>query len=160
MGSRSRGDGNYRNPCLTMHQPWASLLVYGIKRIEGRSWPSPIRGIHLLFHSFSHCNKLYDLWYGFQTSSKHLQFEVVQFDCSNERDSGLWFFVVIFFCPVVLQVQSQLVYCLLFDCGFCSFFLFCYEIVSPLSGDWLHLWQVLRCVVKMCGCARTLQRSK
>ncbi|CAI9277682.1 unnamed protein product [Lactuca saligna] len=44
MASRSRGDGNYRNPCLTMHQPWASLLVYGIKRIEGRSWPSPITG--------------------------------------------------------------------------------------------------------------------
>ena len=36
---------NYRNPCLTMHQPWASLLVHGIKRIEGRSWPSPIRGM-------------------------------------------------------------------------------------------------------------------
>ncbi|KAH6778029.1 RNA-binding ASCH domain protein [Perilla frutescens var. hirtella] len=35
---------NYRNPCLTMHQPWASLLVYGIKRIEGRSWPAPVRG--------------------------------------------------------------------------------------------------------------------
>ncbi|KAF6154799.1 hypothetical protein GIB67_032411 [Kingdonia uniflora] len=33
-----------RNPCLTMHQPWASLLVYGIKRIEGRSWPSPLTG--------------------------------------------------------------------------------------------------------------------
>lgn len=44
MASRSRGDGNYRNPCLTMHQPWASLLVFGIKRIEGRSWPSPITG--------------------------------------------------------------------------------------------------------------------
>ena len=28
----------------TMHQPWASLLVYGIKRIEGRSWPAPLRG--------------------------------------------------------------------------------------------------------------------
>ncbi|KAG5588159.1 hypothetical protein H5410_048593 [Solanum commersonii] len=42
MGSRNRGDVNYRNPCLTMHQPWASLLVYGIKRIEGRSWPAPI----------------------------------------------------------------------------------------------------------------------
>ncbi|XP_050225520.1 uncharacterized protein LOC126674999 isoform X2 [Mercurialis annua] len=41
---RSQGAGNYTNPCLTMHQPWASLLVYGIKRIEGRSWPSPIRG--------------------------------------------------------------------------------------------------------------------
>ncbi|KAL3828244.1 hypothetical protein ACJIZ3_017046 [Penstemon smallii] len=46
MGSRSRtsSKSNYRNPCLTMHQPWASLLVYGIKRIEGRSWPSPITG--------------------------------------------------------------------------------------------------------------------
>ncbi|EYU32549.1 hypothetical protein ABFS82_14G025300 [Erythranthe guttata] len=44
MGSRRFESSNYRNPCLTMHQPWASLLVYGIKRIEGRSWPSPIRG--------------------------------------------------------------------------------------------------------------------
>ncbi|XP_073025468.1 uncharacterized protein [Primulina eburnea] len=45
MGSRNRTESsNYRNPCLTMHQPWASLLVYGIKRIEGRSWPSPITG--------------------------------------------------------------------------------------------------------------------
>lgn len=46
MGSNNTGgsSGNYRNPCLTMHQPWASLLVHGIKRIEGRSWPSPIKG--------------------------------------------------------------------------------------------------------------------
>ncbi|KAK6145945.1 hypothetical protein DH2020_019814 [Rehmannia glutinosa] len=45
MGSRRRIESsNYTNPCLTMHQPWASLLVYGIKRIEGRSWPAPIRG--------------------------------------------------------------------------------------------------------------------
>ncbi|PON55470.1 Ribosome biogenesis factor NIP7-like [Parasponia andersonii] len=44
--------GNYTNPCLTMHQPWASLLVYGIKRIEGRSWPSPIRG-RLWIHAAS-----------------------------------------------------------------------------------------------------------
>ncbi|XP_011623633.1 uncharacterized protein LOC18434852 [Amborella trichopoda] len=42
MGTRIRE--NYRNPCITMHQPWASLLVHGIKRIEGRSWPAPIRG--------------------------------------------------------------------------------------------------------------------
>lgn len=35
-----------------MHQPWASLLVYGIKRIEGRSWPSPIRG-QLWIHAAS-----------------------------------------------------------------------------------------------------------
>ena len=30
--------------CLTMHQPWASLLVAGIKKIEGRSWYSGHRG--------------------------------------------------------------------------------------------------------------------
>ncbi|KAH7836890.1 hypothetical protein Vadar_007028 [Vaccinium darrowii] len=39
-----RKNGKYRNPCLTMHQPWASLLVHGIKHIEGRSWPAPLRG--------------------------------------------------------------------------------------------------------------------
>ncbi|PON54541.1 Ribosome biogenesis factor NIP7-like [Trema orientale] len=44
--------GDYTNPCLTMHQPWASLLVYGIKRIEGRSWPSPVRG-RLWIHAAS-----------------------------------------------------------------------------------------------------------
>eukprot|EP01026_Neomeris_dumetosa_P000906 TRINITY_DN10217_c0_g1_i3.p3 TRINITY_DN10217_c0_g1~~TRINITY_DN10217_c0_g1_i3.p3 ORF type:complete len:196 (-),score=32.96 TRINITY_DN10217_c0_g1_i3:280-867(-) len=30
--------------CLSMHQPWASLLVYGIKRIEGRAWQTEFRG--------------------------------------------------------------------------------------------------------------------
>eukprot|EP00794_Sanderia_malayensis_P005925 gene5925-6611_t len=30
--------------CLSMHQPWASLLVMGIKKVEGRSWFSPHRG--------------------------------------------------------------------------------------------------------------------
>ncbi|ONK72306.1 uncharacterized protein A4U43_C04F17960 [Asparagus officinalis] len=48
----ARGGGKYRNPCLTMHQPWASLLVHGIKRIEGRSWPSPITG-RLWIHAAS-----------------------------------------------------------------------------------------------------------
>ncbi|CAK9162298.1 unnamed protein product [Ilex paraguariensis] len=42
MGGRNNGK-YVRNPCLTMHQPWASLLVQGIKRIEGRSWAAPIR---------------------------------------------------------------------------------------------------------------------
>ncbi|KAJ3688854.1 hypothetical protein LUZ61_018018 [Rhynchospora tenuis] len=51
-GGRGRGAGRYSNPCLTMHQPWASLLVYGIKRIEGRSWPSPITG-RLWIHAAS-----------------------------------------------------------------------------------------------------------
>eukprot|EP00760_Papus_ankaliazontas_P009274 PhM_4_TR13987/c0_g1_i1/m.81747 len=30
--------------CMTMHQPWASLLVAGLKRFEGRSWPTDYRG--------------------------------------------------------------------------------------------------------------------
>ena len=30
--------------CLSMHQPWASLLVAGIKRVEGRGWPTDHRG--------------------------------------------------------------------------------------------------------------------
>nr|XP_056721884.1 activating signal cointegrator 1 [Euleptes europaea] len=30
--------------CLSMHQPWASLLVKGIKRVEGRTWYSALRG--------------------------------------------------------------------------------------------------------------------
>ncbi|GFR49797.1 hypothetical protein Agub_g11735 [Astrephomene gubernaculifera] len=38
--------------CLSMHQPWASLLVYGIKRIEGRTWDSTHRG-RLWIHATS-----------------------------------------------------------------------------------------------------------
>lgn len=30
--------------CLSMHQPWASLLVQGIKKVEGRTWYTPHRG--------------------------------------------------------------------------------------------------------------------
>ncbi|KAG7283778.1 hypothetical protein CRUP_034402 [Coryphaenoides rupestris] len=30
--------------CLSMHQPWASLLVLGIKRMEGRTWYTSHRG--------------------------------------------------------------------------------------------------------------------
>ncbi|KHN04955.1 uncharacterized protein LOC114402341 isoform X1 [Glycine soja] len=52
MRRNHSNSGNYRNPCLTMHQPWASLLVYGIKRVEGRSWPAPITG-RLWIHSAS-----------------------------------------------------------------------------------------------------------
>ncbi|CAL9207867.1 unnamed protein product, partial [Musa hybrid cultivar] len=51
-GGGGRGRGKYTNPCLTMHQPWASLLVYGIKRVEGRSWPAPLTG-RLWIHAAS-----------------------------------------------------------------------------------------------------------
>ena len=37
-----RSDG--RAMCLSMHQPWASLLVAGIKLVEGRGWPTDHRG--------------------------------------------------------------------------------------------------------------------
>jgi activating signal cointegrator 1 len=30
--------------CLSMHQPWASLLVHGFKRFEGRAWNNKYRG--------------------------------------------------------------------------------------------------------------------
>lgn len=30
--------------CLSMHQPWASLLVHGFKRFEGREWSNKFRG--------------------------------------------------------------------------------------------------------------------
>ena len=30
--------------CISMHQPWASLMVYGIKRFEGREWLTKYRG--------------------------------------------------------------------------------------------------------------------
>ncbi|XP_058486282.1 activating signal cointegrator 1 [Solea solea] len=30
--------------CLSMHQPWASLLVKGIKKVEGRTWYTSHRG--------------------------------------------------------------------------------------------------------------------
>lgn len=33
-----------RGMCLSMHQPWASLLVAGIKRFEGRGWSTKHRG--------------------------------------------------------------------------------------------------------------------
>lgn len=30
--------------CLSMHQPWASLLIEGFKRFEGRNWSTEVRG--------------------------------------------------------------------------------------------------------------------
>jgi hypothetical protein len=40
----SDGDAKDVGQCLSMHQPWASLLVMGIKRYEGRGWSTPFRG--------------------------------------------------------------------------------------------------------------------
>uniref|UniRef100_A0A7S4RE98 Fe2OG dioxygenase domain-containing protein n=1 Tax=Alexandrium monilatum TaxID=311494 RepID=A0A7S4RE98_9DINO len=38
------GDADDTGQCLSMHQPWASLLVHGFKRAEGRSWKTDHRG--------------------------------------------------------------------------------------------------------------------
>jgi hypothetical protein len=38
------GDAGDLGICLSMHQPWASLLVHGIKRFEGRGWSTGFRG--------------------------------------------------------------------------------------------------------------------
>lgn len=38
------GDDDDSGQCLSMHQPWASLLVFGFKRAEGRSWRAEHRG--------------------------------------------------------------------------------------------------------------------
>ena len=37
-------DKKDKGVCLSMHQPWASLLVLGIKRFEGRTWSTRYRG--------------------------------------------------------------------------------------------------------------------
>eukprot|EP00293_Proteomonas_sulcata_P007664 CAMPEP_0184291004 /NCGR_PEP_ID=MMETSP1049-20130417/3119_1 /TAXON_ID=77928 /ORGANISM="Proteomonas sulcata, Strain CCMP704" /LENGTH=359 /DNA_ID=CAMNT_0026598305 /DNA_START=60 /DNA_END=1139 /DNA_ORIENTATION=- len=33
-----------RGVCMSMHQPWASLVVHGIKQVEGRDWSTEHRG--------------------------------------------------------------------------------------------------------------------
>lgn len=37
-------DSEDSRQCLSMHQPWASLLVMGFKRVEGRQWTTDHRG--------------------------------------------------------------------------------------------------------------------
>jgi hypothetical protein len=44
MSSRGAQDAEGTPQCLSMHQPWASLLVHGIKRVEGRGWPTDHQG--------------------------------------------------------------------------------------------------------------------
>ena len=39
--------------CLTVIQPWATLIVLGAKRVETRGWPPPATGIRLGIHASS-----------------------------------------------------------------------------------------------------------
>mmetsp|Transcript_9144 Transcript_9144/g.21939 ORF Transcript_9144/g.21939 Transcript_9144/m.21939 type:complete len:597 (+) Transcript_9144:68-1858(+) len=45
-------DSEDTGACLTLHQPWASLIVYGFKKAEGRSWSSNFTG-RLYIHAAS-----------------------------------------------------------------------------------------------------------
>ena len=56
--------------CLTMHQPWASLLIKGIKIHEGRVWNSSHRG-RLWIHS----------------SSKEPDPEMIKVEIENHKDA-------------------------------------------------------------------------
>eukprot|EP00998_Keelungia_sp_KM082_P006803 NODE_3033_length_951_cov_70.496359_g3013_i0.p1 GENE.NODE_3033_length_951_cov_70.496359_g3013_i0~~NODE_3033_length_951_cov_70.496359_g3013_i0.p1 ORF type:complete len:196 (+),score=46.68 NODE_3033_length_951_cov_70.496359_g3013_i0:337-924(+) len=47
------GTGEDKGMCLSMHQPWASLLVYGIKKHEERTWQTEHRG-RLWIHAAAH----------------------------------------------------------------------------------------------------------
>jgi hypothetical protein len=37
-------------PALSVRQPWADLIVWGVKDVENRSWPTAFRG-RLLIHA-------------------------------------------------------------------------------------------------------------
>lgn len=40
--SQAEGEGEMK--AITLHQPWASLIAYGLKEFETRSWTTPYRG--------------------------------------------------------------------------------------------------------------------
>ncbi|KAJ9469806.1 hypothetical protein DIPPA_27772 [Diplonema papillatum] len=48
------------NKCMSMHQPWASLLVCGVKKHEGRSWGTDFRG-RLWIHAAAHAPSQEDI---------------------------------------------------------------------------------------------------
>jgi len=52
--------------CLTLHQPWASLIACGAKSIETRSWATKYRGplaIHASSRGYVHSGLPFDLLY-------------------------------------------------------------------------------------------------
>lgn len=54
--------------CLTLHQPWASLVAAGVKRIETRSWSTSYRGplaIHAAKRSMNGDPDALGLWWSY-----------------------------------------------------------------------------------------------
>ena len=52
LDRKLRLQGGATAMCMSMHQPWASLLVCGIKKHEGRTWNTEFRG-RLFIHAAS-----------------------------------------------------------------------------------------------------------
>jgi hypothetical protein len=42
--------------CISLHQPWASLVVVGAKRYETRHWSTAVRG-QILIHAAKKWNR-------------------------------------------------------------------------------------------------------
>jgi len=53
-------NGNGGPYCLSVHEPWASAIVEGAKRIENRTWRTEYRG-RLLIHAAKHQPELFDM---------------------------------------------------------------------------------------------------
>lgn len=41
---KSKNQNDVREMCISVQQPWATLLVNGIKKVESRSWTTSHRG--------------------------------------------------------------------------------------------------------------------
>lgn len=61
MGARPRPANDYAMKCISIRQPWASLIVAHGKDIENRNWPTTYRG-PLLIHASS--TKKATEWWG------------------------------------------------------------------------------------------------
>ena len=87
---------------LSLKQPWATLIVAGIKPIENRTWSCPYRG-PLLIHASQNWDKEGARWIvdqfpdlrGLIYVSTHLKGRIIgqveMIDCVTEYDSP-WFF--------------------------------------------------------------------
>lgn len=74
---------------ITIKQPWASLIVYGIKDIENRTWPCPRKyiGQRVFIHAADSHGRMFSIDLtdaqmkaGFTTIAKETMFGNISFD--------------------------------------------------------------------------------
>jgi hypothetical protein len=74
---------------LTIKQPWAALIVHGIKDIENRTWPTKFRGRILIHAGASSVGSLHEV----TTAAQKVSFcdqamgSMKAFDCQNLSDA-------------------------------------------------------------------------